>query len=238
MKTKIILVEPKTSGNIGAIARLIKNFESDGMVLINPCELDDEAEKRAMHAMDVLESAEVENSFRDAVSDYDLVVGTSGISTDKDKRFIRKAESALDFSEDIKDYDGDVAVVFGREDQGLSNQELKYCDRLIRIPASDEYPVLNLSHAVGIVLYEIFKKRRGKGALDRDEELADESERERMIETFSDILDEINYPEHKKRKTLVMFRKILGRATTTRWEYHRLMGVLSQIMSTIDEDDR
>ncbi|MBS3817077.1 MAG: RNA methyltransferase [Candidatus Thermoplasmatota archaeon] len=229
----VVLVEPQTSGNIGAVARLIGNFSFEKLYLVNPVDLDDEAEKRAMHAKDVLENAEIVDDYEATVSNFDLVVGTSGINTEKKKKFLRKAETPEELNKSIADQEGSIALVFGREDQGLLNEELKKCDRLVRIPASEDYPILNLSHAVCVILYELFKEKEDE-VVKREEDLSEKSERERLIETFSEVLKAAGYPEHKHEKTEVMFRKILGRSTLTRWEYHRLMGVFSQILRELE----
>lgn len=230
----VVLVEPKTPGNIGAVARLMKNFTFKRLILINPVEISEEARTRAMHAQDILEKVQIKYSLEETLKPFDIVVGTSGIRTDKEKIFVRKAESPENFAVETKDYEGSIALVFGREDSGLSNEELNLCDRLIKIPSSKEYPILNLSHAVGIILYEIFKAE-GVEEIKIEDPKIDESERERVVRMFSDILDMMDYPEHKKRKTKIMFRRLLGRATTTKWEYHRLMGVLSEIKKYLDK---
>ncbi|MFW6064747.1 MAG: RNA methyltransferase [Candidatus Natronoplasma sp.] len=230
----VVLVEPQTAGNVGAVARLMGNFDLEELYLVNPVQIDDEAEKRAMHANDILKEAEMVEDYEELVSNFDMAVGTSGINTENEKKFLRKAETPEELSRSINDHEGNIALVFGREDKGLNNKELMKCDRLVRIPASDDYPILNLSHAVCIVLYEIFKEEKGDivGKKDRSSE---ESERERLIRSFSDILEEIRFPEHKYEKTEVMFRRVLGRASLTKWEYHRLMGVFSQILKEIEE---
>jgi len=230
----VVLVQPQTPGNVGAVARLMGNFAVENLYLVDPDELDDEAEARAMHAKDILSGAKIVEDYEDLVKKFDLVVGTSGINTERAKKFLRKAEPAEKFARSMKEYDGEVALVFGREDCGLNNEELKRCDRLVRIPASDDYPILNLSHAVGIVLYELFKEL-GDVQVKSEGKVSGESDRERLVENFSRLLETVDYPEHKREKTEIMFRKILGRASLTRWEYHRLMGVFSQISRELDE---
>ena len=230
----IVLVEPQSPGNIGAVARLMGNFSVENLFLVDPVDIDDEAIARAMHAKDILDEAQIHEDYEALVSNFDMVVGTSGIDTKKEKKFIRKAETPEEFAETTLDLEGDVALVFGREDKGLNNQELKKCDRLLRIPASEDYPILNLSHAVCVVLYEIFKEREDE-VVERKGRPSEESERERLAESFSKILVETGYPEHKREKTEIMFRRILGRAVTTKWEYHRLMGVFTQILRELEE---
>lgn len=224
----VILVDPKTPGNIGAVARLIRNFELTELHLIDPPEFDDEAYARAMHAKDLLENAFIHDELDDCLKRFDMVVGTSGINTKKEKKFLRKAETPENFAEKTKSYEGKIGLMFGREDQGLSNEELKNCDRLIRIPTSEDYPIMNLSHAVGIVLYEIFKENKDVDLIPEDK-ISSQADRDRLIDYFTEVLEMIEYPDHKKEKTEIIFRRILGRAMITKWEYHRLMGVLSQI---------
>ncbi|MFW6145029.1 MAG: RNA methyltransferase, partial [Candidatus Natronoplasma sp.] len=230
----VVLVEPQTPGNIGAVARLMGNFSFSGMYLVEPVSIDDEAEARAMHAKNLLEKAEIVEDRERLLQKFDLVVGTTGVHTEKEKKFLRKAETPEEFVNSVKDHDGEIALVFGREDTGLSNEELKNCDRLVRIPSSEDYPILNLSHAVGIVLYEVFKEM-GASAVRNEDKMSEASERERLIEVFSQVLETSGYPEHKREKTEIMFRKILGRAVLTKWEYHRMMGVFSQLLKMLEE---
>lgn len=235
----IILVDPQVQGNIGAVARLMKNFGFSDLILYDAPSIGDEAYARAMHGRDVLEEAVVirgddGKELDELLGRYDKVIGTSGIETVKEKEFLRKAVSADEIGESIGVFEGDVALVFGREDQGLSNEELKSCDQLINITASEEYPILNLSHAVGIVLYEIFKEME-RDEIVKKETPTDKSDRERLMESFSDILTDIDYPEHKRDKTEVLFKKLLGRTTISKWEYHRLMGVFSEVSRRLEE---
>ncbi len=224
----VVLVEPQTPGNIGAVARSMGNFSLERLLLVDPAPIDDEAKARAMHAKEILCNAVIVDDLEELLKKFDMVIGTTGIHTEKEKKFLRKVETPERLVDSLKNYQGDVALVFGREDSGLSNEELKNCDRLVRIPSSEDYPILNLSHAVGIVLYEVFKEF-GEQTVKNEDKTSESSERERLMEVFSNIMECMDYPEHKREKTEIMFRKILGRATLTKWEYHRLMGVFSQM---------
>lgn len=238
MEISVILVEPKFTGNVGAVARIMKNFGFQDLYIIGTPEIDEEAEKRAMHAMDILNRAIITDDLRETIKPFDMVVGTSGVETSKEKKFIRQAETPKDFAADMQTYKGDTALLFGREDIGMSNEELRLCDRLVKIPSSEDYPILNLSHAVGIMLYELYKfegvKEEEENAKPVRPEIT-ESERERVINYISNILKSIDYPEHKEDRTMIMLRRMLGRANTSRWEYHRLMGILSKIKERLEE---
>ncbi len=226
---RIVLVEPKNEGNVGAVARAMRNFGATDLVLVNPCLLGDEARKRAMHGVSVLEAAKSVKDFASATESVDLIVGTSGIDTASEKRFARIAVSPRDLAERVAPMDGLVALAFGREDFGLYDEELRRCDLLVTIPASEEYPILNLSHAATILLYELFSRT----APARARRSASGLEKEKLYEAFTDLMAATDYPAHKRERTKVMFRRLMGRAVPSKWEFHALMGVLQRATKRI-----
>ena len=230
---RVVLVEPKFQGNVGAVARSMMNFGLNELYLVNPCEIDDDAYRRSKHAKKLLLDAPIVGNLEDALKGMDLVIGSSSASTDNEKKFNRIPLSPKELRQKMDGFEGNVALVFGREDIGLLNEELELCDILVTIPAGKEYPVLNLSHAATIVFYELYD---GKLSIKKTE--ADDREREKLFEYFARILPAVNYPEHKREKTTVMFRRMLGRSAPSRWEYHTLMGVFSHILWSVDEDYR
>ncbi len=229
----VVLIGTKYTGNLGAVARAMKNFSLEDLLLVDPPEIDDDAISRAMHAVDILENAITFDTPEDAFEGFDMVVGTSGINTSKEKHFLRQAVTPEEFAEDIMDYEGNIALVFGREDFGLKNEELMLCDRLITVPTSPIYPIMNLSHAVCVVLYELHKWI-GDPKIVHDFNHMSDTDKEILLKTFSTVLDEVEYPEHKREITEVMFRRILGRANVTSTEYHRLMGVFNHILDKLE----
>lgn len=206
------------------------NFDFNNLYLVNPCELDDECYSRAMHAHKIIDDAKIFTSFEESIKDIDYLVATSSIESINDKRHLRNAVSLEDFSEEIFKVDGKVGLVFGREDYGLYNDEISACDTMIRIPSSESYPSFNLSHAVALVLYPLYIKKKTSP---KEKRIIGKTEKEKLYKFFSDILDEINYPEHKKENTKVMFKRIMGRAMPSKWEYHTLMGVFSKSLEKI-----
>jgi TrmH family RNA methyltransferase len=226
----IILVEPKNPGNIGAIARAMMNFDVDKLYLVNPCEMDNVCYARAMHATKILDDAKTFSCFEDAVKNLDYLVATSSIESKTDKRHLRNPLLLEDFAEKVPEVEGKVGLVFGREDYGLFNEEIAACDIMLKIPTSESYPSLNLSHAVTIVLYSLYlkkayipKRRRPMGPL----------EKKKLYQFFGQLLDDIDYPQHKKEHTKIMFKRIMGRAMPSKWEYHTLMGVFSKSLGKI-----
>ena len=208
------------------------NFDFKNLILINPCDLDDECYARAMHASKILDKAKVYSNFKEAINDIDYLVATSSIDSKNDKKHLRNALLLEEFSEKIYEIDGNVGLVFGREDYGLFNEEISLCDALVRIPTSESYLSLNLSHAVSLVLYSLYIKKSQK----EEKRTISNLEKEKLYSFFSEILNEINYPEHKKENTEVMFRRIMGRAMPSKWEYHTLMGVFSKSLENIKKN--
>jgi TrmH family RNA methyltransferase len=219
---RVVLVEPLNDGNVGAVARSMKNFGLDELVLVRPCGIGEEATKRAMHGIDVLKSARTVFADEDALEGVDFIAATSGVTTISEKNFTRIALTPKDFAEKVKGSKGKIALLFGREDFGLDNGLIKRSDFLISIPANPAYSILNISHAAAIVFYELF----ATGAVERKPREAGEVEKEKLYEYFSILLDAIDYPPHKREKTKVMFRRLIGRAVPSTWEFHTLMGVL------------
>ena len=120
-------------------------------------------------------------------------------------------------------------MLFGREDKGLLNDELKGCDMLVTIPTDEVNPIMNLSHACTVVFYELFSSGRAR----RPKRLAGSKEKEVVNKLFAELLDAAKYPQHKKAKTKVMFRKIVARAGLSTTEFHTLAGVFSRASKAI-----
>ena len=219
---RVVMIEPLNDGNIGAMARAMMNFGLNELVLGRPCDVGEEGVKRAMHAIDFLRNARICPTEEEALEGVDYAIGTSGVDTANDKKFSRISIAPEAIAEKLQEFDGTVAILFGREDFGLDNDLVKRCDFLVTIPASSEYPILNVSHAAAVLFYEMFVH----GIVRSQPRVASGLEIEKLNECFSGLLDAIEYPEHKKVKTRVMFRRLVARSTPTTWEYHTLMGVL------------
>ncbi|MDW7998021.1 MAG: RNA methyltransferase [Thermodesulfovibrio sp.] len=150
-----VLVEPKESGNIGASARAIKNMGFTNLILVNPVPLTDEAYWMAWASKDIIENAEFFEKLDDSIKDKALVVGTT-------RRRGSKRGAIIDVKDGVKRiYEvaqkNKVAILFGREDKGLFNEEVEKCGYLITIPTSQLQPSLNLAQAVLIVAYELMR---------------------------------------------------------------------------------
>jgi tRNA/rRNA methyltransferase len=152
---RIVLVEPQHSGNIGAVARAMKNMAFHRLTLVNPADhLAMEARMMAMHAFDILQQAQIVPTLTQAVDDAGFVVGTT--------RRLGRARQAHLSPRAIAPmllelaHSNPVVLIFGREDRGLTNEELERCHELITIPSHAEFASLNLSQAVLLVCYELY----------------------------------------------------------------------------------
>jgi tRNA/rRNA methyltransferase len=232
-RLELVLVRPKEDGNVGAVARLGKNFGIDRISIVRPrASLGQEARRRAMAGLPLLESARVVESFDEAVRDADLVVGTTDLSTGRSTAYLRRSVSPERLGEMIRPIVGRVALVFGPEDNGLGVDQLRRCDLLVHIPARREFPTLNLSHAVAIVLYAVL---RANGPADPDSTPAPEvlelrgNEKELLIVRLDELAARVGYPRHKRPGLNLMFRRIFGRATPTESEYRMLLGFVRSV---------
>jgi len=231
----VVLVEPQIQGNIGAVARAMMNFGEMALRIVGECEITEEARQRAVHAQPVLDHATFHPDLEQALQGFPYRIATTGITPDNEKRHLRSHLELREFSNKMLEIHGPVALVFGRENYGLSNPELQLCDVVVSIPTSDEYPILNLSHAVSTVLYQLFTTRRDHEGVTRELREAPLEDMDRLHDRIGHLLEIIEYPEHKRENTGIMIRRIIGRSFVTRWEYHTLMGVLSHIER---KDDR
>lgn len=221
---RVVLVEPRYSGNVGSVARVMKNFGFNELVLLNPCDLDMPARVMSVHAYDIIENARIEFTLKEALSGSNTVVGMTGLhGKTENKHFRFPAYSPRQLKEKLTGNSGVVSLIFGREDYGLTNEEFEMCDIIVNIPTSPVYPSMNLSHAVAVVLYELSDVEGG------NRYLADHSDIELLYEHLGEVLDDIEYKEHKEDKTKLMLERIFGRAELTGREVQTLRGVLRRI---------
>jgi tRNA/rRNA methyltransferase len=152
---RVVLVEPQHPGNIGAVARAMKNMALAQLVLVHPADhLALEARMMAMHALDILQQARIVATLAEAVGDAGYVVGTTrrlGKTRQAHLSPRSIAPRLLGLAEA-----NPVALVFGREDSGLTNEELQRCHELVSIPAHPQFGSLNLAQAVLLVCYELY----------------------------------------------------------------------------------
>ena len=224
MRIRVVLVEPLYEGNVGSVARAMKNFGFSDLVLVRPCKIEDFGLAMASHAREVIEGARVVDGLGDAISAANLVVGTTGVRGRTTDRHLRVPSlSPKELAERLQGGRGEVALLLGREDDGLSCEELAACDVVVSIPTSPEYPIMNLSHAAAVLLYELSRVEGGEVELARPENLA------RLLDHFRAALVESEYHQHKLEKTMLMLKRIFGRARLTDREVQTLRGVVRNL---------
>ncbi len=240
-RIRIVLVEPSHPGNIGAVARAMKNMGLKRLVLVRPEQFPDpQATWRAVSAADVLDSALIVDSLDEAIADCGLVVGASA----KEKRIPWPVLDARRCAADIgaASEQGEVAVLFGREDNGLANAELVRCNVHLAIPTSDEYSSLNLAMAVQIVCYELhmLTSTAPAEAMDAhwDTPPATQANMELFYEHLEETLSQIGFLNPAApRQLMPRLRRLYSRLRLDEMELNILRGMLTETQKRIDPVD-
>jgi TrmH family RNA methyltransferase len=199
---RVVLVEPEGEYNVGFVARLCRNFDVDELYIVNPkCDLTTAA-RFAAHGLQTLNSACIVKDLKEALQGVDLKMATSS-DADNPGDILRTSVppwTAAELSKGKR-----TAIVFGRESVGLTRKEIAATDFLVHIPASKDYPVLNLSHAVSIILYELRKDTSAISSVDSTTlSLLDRYIRDLYIHVKSKSVDERAYLVAKR----VIFRGV------------------------------
>jgi TrmH family RNA methyltransferase len=234
----VVVVEPETPGNVGTIARAMKNFGLSELKLVDPPDLEEggEAYGFAGHAReDVLPNAE-EVTFEEVVRSYHTV-GTTAITNEDSRRHVRYPfRTPAELRESLAGVESRTALVFGREGRGLNNDELARLDEVCSIPADGDYPVLNLGQAATVVLYELRDLTVEETQLpDVERSRAEEPAVERFYGFFGEFLDRVEHRDHKREKSGRMVRRLVGRAHPTDREVATLTGLFRRANRLLDE---
>ncbi|BES80711.1 RNA methyltransferase [Pyrodictium abyssi] len=188
-RIRLVLVGTEGEINLGFIARLAANFRVDEFYLVDPkvSPASEEARRFAANGAYMLERINMVKSLDEALAGVGIAACTSA-RTGQRSDVLRHAVSVREFATELAPRYDSVAVVFGRESVGLTREELSKCHVLVHIPANPEYPVLNLSHAVAIVLYELWTALRFEG---RIHEQADSASLERIYGLLRGVAEEL-----------------------------------------------
>jgi TrmH family RNA methyltransferase len=232
---RIVFVEPEDEGNIGLLARTMKNFNVKDLYLVNPkaCPKADFAERLAAHGLDVLKEAKTVENLEEAIKDVDLTIGTTAKKAADLKNIRRSSVTPSQLVKNLTRMTGKAAILFGRESIGLTNDELEKCDFIVTIPANPFYSTLNVTHAAAIILYEIFKRRKIPSL-----PVAKSEEKRRLLTYFRQALEESGFPQHKIRKAVRALKNIMGRALTTRREIQVLIGAFRKIELALQRENK
>lgn len=240
---KIVMINTTHPGNIGAAARALKNMGMSKLVLVDPKEYPtSKAIWRAAGATDLLEKAEVVSSLDEAISDCSLVIGTSARERRIPWPLLTPRECGDQIWHESKEHQ--VAILFGREDRGLTNEELQKCHYHVHIPSNPDYSSLNIAAAIQVICYEVrmsaLAPEDGESLkftgwdMPRAKNFALENYYEHLEETLAQLkfLDRDN-----PRQTVTRMRRLFNRVRMDEMELNILRGMLTAIQNHIYHTD-
>ena len=225
------MVNTSHPGNIGAVARVMKNMSLSSLYLVEPRHFpSEEANARSSGALDILQNAVVCESLEQAVADCELVIGTSARERSADWPVLNPRQSANKLVETARQ--SQVALVMGRESSGLTNQELDLCQYLVHIPSNPDYNSLNVAMAVQVFAYEIYLQMQttSEQNVESDEEVAtltSEQMQNFFVHLEQTLLD-IDFLDERRSELLMRrLRQLFYRARPSQDEMNILRGILS-----------
>lgn len=213
----VSVVGAQTSGNLGAIARVMANFGVKWLFLVNPaCEvITEESKARAMRAKCILEQAVILKSLKGVKADYLIATSAkTGTGHNLKRVFITPEELKKNVDSSLH-----YSIVLGREDKGLFNEELEQCDLLVHIPTSKSYKTMNISHALTIILYELFKSK------EQVMHVANKRERRAVLLRLQALSEGVkNYKNFEE-----VFTNLMNRAFIRKKETRALAGLFKKL---------
>jgi len=229
---KVVLVEPNGPLNVGSVARLCSNFEVDELRIVSPkCDIFSlDAKKMALKGQKFLDNCKIFDDLQKAIFDCDLVLASSGRIDINKNSFLGSSEDIFNWTASFKKINN-LAIIFGREDRGLTNSELLLANKTFNIPTSQNNPSLNLSHAVSIVLYELNKY--SKRNFDQELKVFNLASSKQIHDSFLEIeelLLKVGYLlKHTSKAKISKFKNFILRANTSIHEVNVLRGIVHQI---------
>jgi tRNA/rRNA methyltransferase len=231
LNVRIVLVGPLYGGNVGSACRAMANMGLRDLVLVAPSSQLNQAEARmmAVAAADILDARRDVATLEEAVADCGLVMGT----TARAGLYRAHCKTPREWVPQILESAslGKVALVFGRENSGLTNEEIALCTNLIQIPSSPDYPSLNLSQAVMLCCYELFVATGTFAPLGEMSPVCPAATREQMFKMWREMLLEIGFMSEEKADHMMLgLRRIFSRAPLTEDDVSILLGIARQTL--------
>lgn len=226
---RIVLVSPMYGGNVGSVCRSMANMGLSDLAIAAPRPLDrNEAKMMACHAGEILESRTEYPTLADAVSDCSAVAGATaraGLYREHAKFPREMAPVLMGAARTSR-----VALVFGREDNGLANEEIALCTHILRIPTTDQYKSLNVAQAVMVCCYELFLAAGEIEPLEERSAAATSDLKERMYEIWRRMLLDVGFMKEDKAEHMMHgVRRVLSRGAHTENDVRIMMGVARQM---------
>ena len=211
---QIVLVETSHPGNIGSVARAMKNMGLSNLCLINPKKFPhQEATALAGNATDVLDNAKIFTSIQEAVKHSKVIYATSARDRTIEWPTLSARDAASEMQELI-DNEIEVSILFGREDRGLTNEELQLANKHLIIPANPDYPVLNIAMSTQVVCYELYQAAQDNSVESwQDFPKYTSEELNNLIEHFNETVEALELVDPKNPKQIMtrmerMFRRL------------------------------
>lgn len=231
-KVRIVLVNTSHPGNIGAAARAMKNMGLERLYLVSPKHFpSDDATSRSSGAVDLLDNAVVVDSLEEAIADCQLVIGTSARERHIPWPLVDPRQAAdMVYEEQLE-----TAIVFGREDRGLTNEELQRCHYHVHIPSIETFSSLNLGAAVQVLAYELRMRQLSQEqpqtvAPKWDVPAASVEQLDHMLVHLEEVLYKTEFLDPKApRQVMTRFRRLFQRAKLDQQEVGMLRGVLTSV---------
>jgi tRNA/rRNA methyltransferase len=235
---RVVLVKPHFAGNLGSVARVMRNFGLADLVLVAPYTFPDnpEARRLATHGEGILDAARIVPDIGDAVADCVLTLATSALTAGIVRRGMIGTPAELMPRLVEAAEKGPVAIVFGPEPHGLSNEEVGRCHGMIHIPVDPACPALNLAQAATVCCYEYRKAWSARVNAERSEPapgplVAPHADQERMFEHLREAFQAVGFLFGERQDTLMhAMRQLIGRALPTPAEVRMLHGLARQLL--------
>ena len=233
-QVKIILIETSNSGNIGSTLRAMKTMGFGNLCLVNPKKFpSEEVTALAANASDLINTVQVVNSLEEALDGCNLVVGTSS----RDRKVPWPNESIASAAPKIiaeADKNNTVAILFGREDRGLTNDELQRCNLHVHIPANEDYPVLNVAMSVQVVCYQLLISRAIDSGMKNNQHwdvpLAEANHVSRLVEHFTDVAEKLEvFNKGNPRQIGARIKRLFTRIGLDEMEVNFMRGFLAAV---------
>ena len=231
----IVLVETSHPGNIGSVARAMKTMGLKNLILVNPKDFPSkEALKLSGNAQDVVDQAIIVSTLDEAIAKSLNVYATSARTRTISWPIITAEDAGIEINENVRQ-NSKTSIIFGREDRGLTNDELQKANKHILIPSSDEYPVLNIAMSVQVIAYEIYKN----ADIEIDTKWQDypelnSRELSMLIDHFIDTSYKLNlFDEENAKKILVRIKRMFTRLKPDKMEGNFFRGFLTRINKKI-----
>ena len=249
---RIVLVETSHPGNVGAVARAMKNMLLESLYLVRPKQFpDSHAMARSSGAGDVLDNAIVCESLAEAIADCHLVIAASARSRYIPWPTTSAPEAVQKLLQNCQQ--APVALVFGREDRGLNNEELDHCNFMVQLPANPDFSSLNIAAAVQVFSYEIRKAfleaeaqqatsdpaTEALNSLSAEDRLANSDNLKRLFSHLEATLVEVNFmPDHRTRTLMRKLKRFFLKSQITEEEVSIFRGILSEMnrLSSINKE--